>query len=92
MSAAVEQRLTALLDSWVAGSVALGAALAAATHRGQYVDMIKKRMTDPAEVSRSAMQHATSIATLFVTTPVGVRGPPQAGARRLASRCQARGS
>ena len=49
---------------------------------GEYVDMIKAGIIDPAKVTRSALQNAASIAALFLTTeaviadkPEKVRGP-----------------
>jgi len=43
-----------------------GFGLNAAT--GEYVDMIKSGIIDPAKVTRSALQNAASIAALFLTT------------------------
>ena len=43
-----------------------GQGLNAAT--GEYVDMIKSGIIDPAKVTRSALQNAASIAALFITT------------------------
>jgi chaperonin GroEL len=37
---------------------------------GQYVDMIKAGIVEPAKVTRSALQNAASIAALFLTTEV----------------------
>jgi chaperonin GroEL len=44
----------------------VGEGLNAAT--GEYVDMIKAGIIDPAKVTRSALQNAASIAALFLTT------------------------
>ena len=52
---------------------------------GEYVDMIKAGIIDPAKVTRSALQNAASIAGLFLTTEVVVAdkpekaGPPMGG-------------
>ena len=52
---------------------------------GEYVDMIKSGIIDPAKVTRSALQNAASIAGLFLTTEVVVAdkpekaGPPMGG-------------
>ncbi len=63
-----------------------GFGLNAAT--GEYVDMIKAGIIDPAKVTRSALQNAASIAALFITTeavitdkpePKGVMTPSAAG-------------
>jgi chaperonin GroEL len=43
---------------------------------GQYVDMIKAGIVEPAKVTRSALQNAASIAALFLTTEVLVAGKP----------------
>src|SRR5262249_61303608 len=43
-----------------------GHGLDAAT--GQYVDMVKSGIVEPAKVTRSALQNAASIAGLFLTT------------------------
>jgi chaperonin GroEL len=63
-----------------------GFGLNAAT--GEYVDMIKAGIIDPAKVTRSALQNAASIAALFITTeavitdkpePKGANAAPQGG-------------
>ena len=36
--------------------------------KGEYVDMVKAGIIDPAKVTRSAIQHAASIAGLLLTT------------------------
>jgi chaperonin GroEL len=63
-----------------------GFGLNAAT--GEYVDMIKAGIIDPAKVTRSALQNAASIAALFITTeavitdkpePKGANAMPQGG-------------
>src|SRR6188768_545244 len=52
-----------------------GFGLDAAT--GEYVDMIKVGIIDPAKVTRSALQNAASIAALFLTTEVVVADKPE---------------
>ena len=52
-----------------------GQGLDAAT--GEYVDMIKAGIIDPAKVTRSALQNAASIAALFLTTEVVVAEKPE---------------
>jgi chaperonin GroEL len=50
---------------------------------GEYVDMIKAGIIDPAKVTRSALQNAASIAALFLTTECVIADKPekaQAGA------------
>ena len=55
-----------------------GFGLNAAT--GEYVDMIKAGIIDPAKVTRSALQNAASIAALFLTTEAVVTDKPEAKA------------
>jgi len=52
-----------------------GFGLNAAT--GEYVDMIKAGIIDPAKVTRSALQNAASIAALFITTEAVVTDKPE---------------
>jgi chaperonin GroEL len=52
-----------------------GQGLDAAT--GEYVDMIKAGIIDPAKVTRSALQNAASIAALFLTTEAVVADKPE---------------
>ncbi len=52
-----------------------GEGLNAAT--GEYVDMVKAGIIDPAKVTRSALQNAASIAGLFLTTEVVVAEKPE---------------
>ncbi len=52
-----------------------GKGLNAAT--GEYVDMIKAGIVDPAKVTRSAVQNAASIAALLLTTQVIVVDKPE---------------
>ena len=47
---------------------------------GEYVDMIKEGIIDPAKVTRSALQNAASIAALFLTTEVVVADKPEKAA------------
>ena len=44
---------------------------------GEYVDMIKVGIVDPAKVTRSALQNAASIAALFLTTEAIVAEKPE---------------
>jgi chaperonin GroEL len=44
---------------------------------GEYVDMYKAGITDPAKVTRSALQNAASIAGLFLTTEAVVVDKPE---------------
>ena len=44
---------------------------------GEYVDLIKAGVIDPAKVTRSALQNAASIAGLFLTTEVVVAEKPE---------------
>ena len=52
-----------------------GFGLNAAT--GEYVDLIKAGIVDPAKVTRSALQNAASIAALFLTTEAVVADKPE---------------
>ena len=52
-----------------------GEGLNAAT--GEYVDMVKAGIIDPAKVTRSALQNAASIAALFLTTEAVVADKPE---------------
>jgi chaperonin GroEL len=52
-----------------------GHGLNAAT--GEYVDMIKSGIVEPAKVTRSALQNAASIAALFLTTEAVVADKPE---------------
>ena len=52
-----------------------GHGLNAAT--GEYVDMIKAGIIDPAKVTRSALQNAASIAALFITTEAVISDKPE---------------
>ncbi|MFM8522997.1 MAG: chaperonin GroEL [Actinomycetota bacterium] len=52
-----------------------GHGLNAAT--GEYVDMIKSGIIDPAKVTRSALQNAASIAALFLTTEAVIADKPE---------------
>ena len=46
---------------------------------GEYVDLIKAGIIDPAKVTRSALQNAASIAALFLTTAVVIVDKPERG-------------
>jgi chaperonin GroEL len=52
-----------------------GQGLDAAT--GEYVDMLKAGIIDPAKVTRSALQNAASIAALFLTTEAVIADKPE---------------
>ncbi|MCX4881712.1 chaperonin GroEL [Streptomyces sp. NBC_00847] len=52
-----------------------GHGLNAAT--GEYVDLIKEGIIDPAKVTRSALQNAASIAALFLTTEAVIADKPE---------------
>jgi chaperonin GroEL len=56
-------------------SLAEGQGLNAAT--GEYGDMVKFGVVDPAKVTRSALQNAASIAALFLTTEAVVAEKPE---------------
>jgi chaperonin GroEL len=56
----------------------VGHGLDAAT--GEYVDMVKAGIIDPAKVTRSALQNAASIAALFLTTEVVIADKPEKAA------------
>jgi hypothetical protein len=47
---------------------------------GEYVDLIKTGIIDPAKVTRSALQNAASIAALFLTTAVVIVDKPEKNA------------
>jgi len=47
---------------------------------GEYVDMIKAGIIDPAKVTRSALQNAASIAALFLTTEAVIADKPEKAA------------
>ncbi|HEV2888937.1 MAG TPA: chaperonin GroEL, partial [Frankiaceae bacterium] len=47
---------------------------------GEYVDMIKSGIIDPAKVTRSALQNAASIAALFLTTECVIADKPEKAA------------
>ncbi|RYG77569.1 chaperonin GroEL [Yimella sp. RIT 621] len=55
-----------------------GEGLNAAT--GEYVDMVKAGIIDPAKVTRSALQNAASIAALFLTTEAVIADKPEKAA------------
>src|SRR5436305_3550967 len=56
-------------------SLKVGHGLNAAT--GEYVDMVKEGIIDPAKVTRSALQNAASIAALFLTTEAVIADKPE---------------
>jgi len=45
--------------------------------RGEYVDMVKEGIIDPAKVTRSAIQHAASISGLLLTTEATICDIPE---------------
>jgi chaperonin GroEL len=45
--------------------------------KGEYVDMLKAGIIDPAKVTRSALQNAASIAALFLTTEAVIADKPE---------------
>jgi len=47
---------------------------------GEYVDMFKAGIVEPAKVTRSALQNAASIAALFLTTEAVVADKPEKAA------------
>ena len=47
---------------------------------GEYVDLVKEGVIDPAKVTRSALQNAASIAALFLTTEAVVADKPEKAA------------
>ncbi|MDR1791033.1 MAG: chaperonin GroEL [Propionibacteriaceae bacterium] len=55
-----------------------GQGLDAAT--GEYVDLVKAEIIDPAKVTRSALQNAASIAALFLTTEAVIAEKPEKAA------------
>jgi chaperonin GroEL len=56
-------------------SLSSGQGLDAAT--GEYVDMLKTGINDPTKVTRSALQNASSIAGLFLTTEAVIAEKPE---------------
>ncbi len=46
---------------------------------GEYVDLISAGVTDPAIISRSALQNAASIGSLILTSEAAVPEPPPEG-------------
>ncbi|MPN28553.1 60 kDa chaperonin 1 [bioreactor metagenome] len=56
-------------------NIEVGQGLNAAT--GEYVDMVKAGIIDPAKVTRSALQNAASIAALFLTTEAVIADKPE---------------
>ncbi|MGV8909756.1 MAG: chaperonin GroEL, partial [Propionicimonas sp.] len=56
-------------------NIEIGFGLNAAT--GEYVDMVKAGIIDPAKVTRSALQNAASIAALFLTTEAVIADKPE---------------
>ena len=46
--------------------------------KGQYVNMIKAGIVDPTKVTRSALQNAASVASIFLTTEAAVSDIPEA--------------
>ena len=52
---------------------------------GEYVDMFKAGIVDPAKVTRSALQNAASIAGLFLTTEAVIAEKPASDADTAAA-------
>ena len=50
---------------------------------GEYVDMVKAGIVDPAKVTRSALQNAASIAGMLLTTEAVVADIPEKNALLL---------
>ena len=46
-------------------------------HSGQYDDMLKMGIIDPAKVTKSALQNAVSVATLLLTTDALIANKPE---------------
>src|ERR1700709_581184 len=51
---------------------------------GEYVDLVKAGIIDPAKVTRSALQNAASIAALFLTTEAVIAAKPEKNAPAMA--------
>ena len=66
------------LSAMTASVVRNSAAIDAAT--GEYKDLIKAGIIDPAKVTRSALQNAASIAALFLTTEAVIADKPEKAA------------
>ena len=45
--------------------------------KGEYVDMVKAGIIDPKKVTRSALENAASIASIFLTTEAAVADKPK---------------
>ena len=58
----------------------LGAGEGLDAETGEYVDLIKAGVIDPAKVTRSALQNAASIAALFLTTEAVIADKPEKAA------------
>jgi chaperonin GroEL len=71
---AVNAGLEGAVVAETVNSLPVGHGLDAAT--GEYVDMIKAGIVEPAKVTRCALQNAASIAALFLTTEVLVADKP----------------
>ena len=67
-----------------------GEGLDAAT--GEYKDLIKAGIIDPAKVTRSALQNAASIAALFLTTEAVVADKPEKAPAGGGGGCPAAGT
>ena len=46
-------------------------------HKGEYGDMIEMGIVDPTKVTRSALQHAVSVASLLLTTDAMIADKPE---------------
>src|SRR5699024_10144710 len=47
--------------------------------KGEWVNMIEAGIVDPTKVTRSALQHAASVAAMFLTTETVVADIPEEG-------------
>ena len=73
-NAGMEGALVVQRVSGEKGAVGLNAAT------GEYIDLVKAGIIDPAKVTRSALQNAASIAGLFLTTEAVVADKPEKAA------------
>ena len=81
---ALEEPLRQLADNaGLEGSIVVGkvkeskAGIGLNVDTGEYVDLVKAGIIDPAMVTRSALQNAASIAALFLTTEAVVAEKPE---------------
>ncbi|MFL6166145.1 MAG: chaperonin GroEL, partial [Ornithinibacter sp.] len=88
---ALEEPLRQLAENaGLEGSVVVGAVKAKKAgigldvEGGEYVDLVKAGIIDPAKVTRSALQNAASIAALFLTTEAVIADKPEKAAAAMA--------